>query len=164
MAIGTVLAKVAEPGRLKAEVKVAEGNAKDVHKGLAVRFEAPAGNFRGKVERVDPAVVGGNVRVEVTLDDVLANGARTDQAVMGYIEIEKLEDVLFIARPAGNHDETTIGLFRVAPDATTAARVAVKLGRGSAREVTVLAGLAEGDEVVVSDTSSWETSDRVRLK
>jgi HlyD family secretion protein len=164
VAIGTVLAKVAEPDRLKAEMHVAEGDAKDIHKGLGVRFEVPAGGLRGSVERVDPTVVAGSVRVVVTLDGPLPAGARADQTVSAYIEIEKLEDVLFVARPAGVAEGSTAGVFRLEPDHVHAGRVAARLGRGSAREIEVLGGLAEGDEIVVSDTSTWETSDRVRLK
>jgi HlyD family secretion protein len=164
VAIGTVLAKVAEPERLKAEVKVAEGSARDVHKGLAVRFESVAGDFRGVVERVDPAVVAGNVRLVITLDDALPSGVRADQSVMGFVEIEKLVDVLFVARPAGAQDGATLGLFRLDPDRLHASRLTARLGRGSAREIEITGGLTEGDEIVVSDTSTWETSDRVTLK
>jgi HlyD family secretion protein len=164
VAIGTVLAKVAEPDHLKADLKVAEGSAKDLHRGLSVRFESPAGNFRGHVERVDPAVVAGTVRLEVLLDDALPAGARADQSVSGYVEIEKLDNVLSVARPAGAQDGATLGLFRVEPDGVHVSRVSVRLGRGSAREIELAGGLAAGDEVVVSDTSSWDTADRIKLK
>jgi HlyD family secretion protein len=164
VAIGTVLAKVAEPERLKADVRVAEANARDLHRGLAVRFEAPSGDFRGHVERVDPAVVGGSVRLEVALDDPSMRGARVDQTVTGFVEIEKLADVLFVARPAGVQDAATAGVFRLDGDRVHAARVAARFGRGTAREIEVVGGLSEGDEVVVSDTSSWDTPDRVRIR
>jgi HlyD family secretion protein len=164
VAIGTVLAKVAEPDHLKADVKVAEGNAKDVRKGLRVRFETPTGSFHGHVERVDPAVVGGNVRLEVLLDDALPSGARADQSVTGFVEIEKLDNVLFVARPAGAQDGSTIGVFRLERDGIHASRLTARLGRGSAREIELIGGLAEGDEIVVSDTSTWETADHVTLK
>ena len=164
VAAGTLLAKVAEPDRLKAEVRVAEGDAKDVHKGLAVRFEAPSGDRRGHVERVDPAVVRGSVRIEVTLDDPLPSGARADQAVSGYVEIEKLDNVLFVARPAGAQDGMTTVLFRLTSDHAHASRVTARLGRGSAREVEVLGGLAEGDEIVVSDVSAWSATATVALR
>jgi HlyD family secretion protein len=163
VAIGTVLAKVAEPGRLKADVRVAESEAKDVHRGLAVRFETPAG-LTGHVERVDPAVVAGTVRVEVALDGELPNGARADQTVSGFVEIEKLENVLFVARPSGAQEGALAGVYRLEPDHEHAARVSARFGRGSAREVEVLGGVGEGDEIVVSDTSGWDTSDRIRLK
>jgi len=164
VAIGTLLAKVAEPDRLKAEVKVAEANARDVHRGLAVRFESPSGPFRGRVDRVDPAVVGGSVKLTVALDDPSPAGARADQTVTGFVEIETLHDVLFVARPAGARDGDAVSLFRLEPDGVHARRTPVALGRGSARTVEILRGLAQGDTVITSDTSTWEAGDRVRLK
>jgi multidrug resistance efflux pump len=167
VAIGTVLAKVAEPDHLKADVKVSETSSKDVHRGLAVRFEMPAsssiGNFRGHITRVDPSVVAGNVRLEVALDgDVPA--ARADQAVTGYVEIEKLERVLYVARPAGAQEGSSVGVFRIDADGARASRTTARLGRGSAREVEVLGGLTEGDEIIVSDSAAWEPADTIKLK
>jgi HlyD family secretion protein len=164
VAVGTVLAKVAEPDHLKAEVRVAEGDAKDLHRGLSVPFDVPAGGLRGTIERVNPTVVGGSVKVEVTLTGPLPAGARADQTVSGYVEIEKLEDVLFVERPAGAREGAAAGVFRLEPDHVHADRVTVRLGRGSAREIEILGGLDVGDEIIVSDTSSWDTSGRVRLK
>jgi multidrug resistance efflux pump len=164
VAAGTLLAKVAEPDRLKADVRVAQASARDVRKGLGVRFEAPSGNFRGRIERVDPAVVNGSVRLEVALSAPLPPGARVDEAVTGQVEIDKLDDVLFTARPAGAQDGALAEIFRLDEGGGHASRVTARLGRGSGREVEILGGLGEGDEIVVSDTSSWETRDRVRLK
>ncbi len=164
VAIGTVLAKVAEPSRLKAEVKVAEGNAREVHKGLVVRFAGPSGAFRGHVERVDPAVVAGSVRLEVTLDDALPKGARADQTVTGYVEIDKISDAVFVERPAGVQEGASAGVFRLGPDGSHAERVNARFGRGSTREIEVVGDLAEGDTIIVSDTSAWDTSSRIRLK
>lgn len=164
VAVGTVLAKVAEPERLKADVRVAEANARDVRRGQGVRFESPGGDFRGRIERVDPAVVGGSVRLEVALDDPALHGARVDQAVTGYVEIDKLAAVLFVARPAGVQDAATAGVFRLDRDRAYASRVTARFGRGSSRDIEVVDGLAEGDEIVVSDTSAWDTPDRMRLK
>jgi multidrug resistance efflux pump len=164
VAIGTVLAKIAEPDHLKAEVRVAEGDAKDVHRGLRVRFENAGGPFFGTVERVDPMVVAGSVKVIVHLDDTNPPGARADQTVTGSIEIERLDDVLFVARPAGVSEDSVAPLFKVEADHVHAARVTARLGRGSAREVQVLDGLAEGDEIVVSDSSSWEATNRIRIQ
>jgi multidrug efflux pump subunit AcrA (membrane-fusion protein) len=164
VAIGTVMAKIAEPDRLKADMRVAEGDARDLHKGLGVRFDAPVGALRGHIERVDPTVIAGSVRVEVTLDGPLPPGARADQTVSGYVEIEKLTDVVCVARPAGAQEGTTVGVFRVEPDHVHATRVTARLGRGSAREIEILAGLAPGDDIVVSDTSAWETTGQVHLK
>ncbi len=164
VAIGTLLAKVAEPDHLKAEVKVAEGNAREVHRGLAVRFEAQSGPFRGEIERVDPTVIGGSVKLTVTLDGSLPAGARADQTVTGFVEIDTLRDVLFVNRPAGARDGDAVPLFRLEPNGQYARRTNVVLGRGSARQVEIQKGLASGDIIIVSDTSTWETADRVRLK
>lgn len=161
--VGTELAKLAEPNQLKAEVKVAEGSAREIQPGLRVRFEAPSGNFGGRVERVDPSVVEGSVRVEVELDDPTPPGARASQTVTGYVEIDRLENVVFVARPAGVRDGSSAAVFRKEHNSAIASRVAVRFGRGSAREIEVVAGLAPGDEVVVSDTSTWEGKDRLKL-
>ncbi len=164
VAIGTVMAKIAEPDRLKADMRVAEGDARDLHKGLGVRFDAPSGGLRGHIERVDPTVIAGSVRVEVALEGPLPPGARADQTVSGYVEIERLQDVVCVARPAGAQEGATVGVFRLEPDRVHADRVTVRLGKGSAREIEIVGGLGPGDEIVVSDTSSWETTARVRLK
>jgi multidrug efflux pump subunit AcrA (membrane-fusion protein) len=165
VAIGTLLAKVAEPDHLKAEVKVAEGNARELHRGLAVRFEAGTGPFRGHIERVDPTVIAGSVKIEVTLGDALPPGARADQTVTGFVEIDTLHDVLFINRPAGARDGDALPIFRLEPDGAYARRTTVALGRGSGRQVEVTQGLAAGETVIVSDTSTWDAStSRIRLK
>jgi HlyD family secretion protein len=143
---------------------VAESDAKDVHKGLSVRFETLAGGLRGHVERVDPTVVAGSVKLEVLLDGPLPAGARADQTVSGYVEIETLEDVLSVTRPAGVQDGASAGLFRLDADGVHADRVTVRLGRASAREIEVLSGLAEGDVVIVSDTSTWDAAGRIRIR
>lgn len=161
-AIGTVLAKVAVPDVLQAEVRVAEAEAKEVHRGLGVRFEVPKG-LRGHVERVDPTVVAGTVRLRVALDGPLPAGARADQTVSAYVEIESLPDVLSLARPAGAPEDAVTSLYRVEADGAHATRVTTRLGRASAREIEIVSGLAEGDSVVVSDTSGWE-AERVVLQ
>jgi multidrug resistance efflux pump len=161
--VGMDLAKLAEPNQLKAEVKVAEGSARDSQPGLRVSFEAPSGKLAGRVERIDPSVVEGSVRVEVELDDPSPAGARASQTVTGYIEIDRLQNVVFVARPAGVRDGSSAAVFRKERDSAIASRVAVRFGRGSAREIEVLAGLAPGDEVIVSDTSPWEGKDRLKL-
>jgi HlyD family secretion protein len=164
VAIGTLLAKVAEPDHLKAEVKVAEANARELHRGLGVRFESAAGAFRGLIDRVDPTVIGGSVKLTVTIVGALPAGARADQTVTGFAEIDTLHDILFINRPAGARDGDTVPLFRLEPDGVHARRANVLLGRGSARQIEVQSGLLAGDTVIVSDTSTWETTDRVHLK
>ena len=165
VAIGTVLAKVAEPGQLKAEVRVSEAYVRDLQPGLGVRFEAvgSAPSTAGKIVRIDPAVVAGSVKLEVRLEGT-PDGLRADQRVSGYVEIERIENVLHVARPAGLRDGATGGVFRLEPDGVHAVRVNVQLGRGSAREVEITAGLREGDSVVVSDVSAWDSVARVRLK
>lgn len=164
VAIGTVLAKVAEPDRLKAEVKVAEGNARELHRGLTVRFEAASGPFRGRIDRVDPAVVAGSVKLTVAFVDTLPPGARADQTVTGFVEIDTLHDVVFVNRPAGARDGEGMSLFRIEGDGTYARRTSVTLGRGSGRQVEIAQGLTPGETVIVSDTSTWQATDRVRLR
>lgn len=162
VAIGTTLAKVAKPEKLKAEVRVSQQDAGSVHRGMGVRFESPAGEFRGRVERVDPAVVSGSVRIEVTLDGRLPAGARVDQSVTAQIEIETLRDVLYVARPSGVQESSSAPLYRM-QDADTADRVTARLGRASNKHIEVQGGLEEGDEVIISDTSSWESANHVVL-
>jgi multidrug resistance efflux pump len=164
VAVGTLLAKVAEPERLKAEMRVSEADAKEVHKGLGVRFEVPVAGLRGHVDRVDPTVVAGSVKLQVLLDGPLPAGSRADQTVSGYVEIETLPDVLFVARPAGAREASTASLFRLEPDGIHADRIPVRLGKGSAREIEILGGLSDGDEILISDTSTWDASSRIALK
>ncbi|MCA9632274.1 MAG: HlyD family efflux transporter periplasmic adaptor subunit [Myxococcales bacterium] len=163
VAIGTTLAKVAKPDRLKAEVRVSQQDAGVVHRGMKVRFESPAGEFGGHVERVDPAVVSGGVRVEVTLDGQLPEQARVDQSVTAHIEVETLHDVLFVSRPSGVQESSAAPLYRLRAGGDTADRVTARLGRASNKQIEIQAGLQEGDEVIVSDTSSWESAERVVL-
>ena len=163
VAIGTLLAKIAEPGKLKAELKVAESYAKDLTLGLPVAFEGPGPVCRGTITRIDPAVVAGTVKVQVHLDAMPPN-ARVDERVSGFVEVERLPDVLHVARPAGALDGSAASLFRVDADGTHASRTDVRLGRSSLREIEVVSGLREGDELVVSDVSSWDGAARVRLK
>lgn len=163
VAIGTVLAKIAEPGKLKAELKVAESYVKDLSLGLPVAFEGPGPIGRGKIARIDPAVIAGTVKVEVRLDAVPPN-ARVDERVGGFVEIERLVNVLRVARPSGATDNAAASVYRLDADGVHASRVDVRLGRGSLRDVEVTNGLREGDEIVVSDVSAWDGAPRVRLK
>lgn len=161
---GTTLARVARPEPLKAELKIAETQARDVLLGQPAKIDTRNGVVEGKVLRIDPAVQNGTVTVDVQLLGTLPKGARPDLSVDGTIELEHLSDVLFVGRPAFGQPESTVTLFRVGADGDDAARVQVKLGRGSVHLIEVQSGLAEGDRVILSDMSTWDAFDRVRLE
>jgi HlyD family secretion protein len=161
---GTMLARVAEPTRLEAEVRVPATRARDVRPGLAVSVDTRNGLVRGTVARVDPSVREGTVTVEVRLDGELPEGARPDLAVDGTIEIERLDDVLFVGRPVQSQERATVGLYRLEPDGDHALRVQVELGRASVDTIEILRGLEEGDRVILSDSSRWDDHDRIRLR
>jgi len=161
---GQVLATIAQPGRLKAVLRVPETQAKDVVLGQPVSIDTRNGTVDGKVMRIDPAVQGGTVTVEVALVGELPKGARPDLSVDGTIEVERLVNVLYVGRPAYGQPESTVGLFKLDPDGVTARRVNVKLGRSSVNTIEVVQGLNPGDRVIISDMSQWENVDRVKLK
>lgn len=161
---GALLAKVARVDRLRAEVRVAEVQARDVQRGLPVAVDTHNGVVPGRVARVDPAAQGGMVKVEVTLEGELPKGARPDQGVEASIELETLENVLSMPRPALAQPGTEVALFKIGPDGDAATRVRVRLGRASTDAVEVLGGLGEGDRVVLTDMTAWEKAERVRLR
>jgi multidrug resistance efflux pump len=161
---GQVLATVAQPGRLKAELRVPETQARDVVVGQSVDIDTRNGIVKGHVMRVDPSVQTGTVTVEVALDGALPKGARPDLSVDGTIEIERLNDVLHVGRPAYGQGESTVGLFKLDADGKYATRVPVKLGVSSVTTVQVLSGLKVGDRVITSDMSQWDNVERVKLK
>lgn len=161
---GTRLAVVVQPGRLKAELRIPETQAKDVVVGQRASIDTRNGVIPGRVVRIDPAVQNGTVTVDVALEGALPRGARPDLSVDGTIEIERLDDVLYVGRPAYGQAESTVGLFRVAADGESANRVNVRLGRSSVNTIEVLGGLQEGDVVILSDMSRWDSTDRVRLR
>lgn len=163
VAIGTTLAKVAKPELLKAELRVSQVDAASVHRGMKVHFESSVGSFEGRVERVDPAVVAGNVRVEVSLGGAMPDHARVDQPVTAHIEVETLHDVLYVARPSGVQPSSNAPLYRLREGSDTADRITARVGRASTKYIEIQAGLEEGDEVIVSDTSAWESAERVVL-
>jgi HlyD family secretion protein len=163
VAPGTNLARVANPSRLKAELKIAETQAKDIQIGQSVSIDTRNGLVDGKVARIDPSVQNGTVTVDVTLDGALPKGARPDLTVDGTIELERLTDVLFVGRPALGQEQSTVGVFKLEPDGT-AARTQAKIGRMSVDKVELLSGLNAGDQVVLSDMSAWDAYDRVRLQ
>jgi HlyD family secretion protein len=160
---GTNLARVAQPEKLKAVIRIAETQAKDVQIGQVAAIDTRNGVVPGSVARIDPAVQNGTVTVDVALGGTLPKGARPDLTVDGTIELERLEDVLFVGRPAQGQPESLVGLFRLAADTGEASRVKVKLGRASVNTIEVVEGLKEGDQVILSDTSAWDAFDRIRL-
>ena len=164
VAVGDDLARVAEPSRLKAELRIAEAQAQDIEVGHTARVDTRNGIVPGRVVRVDPAVRDGTVTVDVALSGDLPRGARSDLSVDGVIEIERLADALYVGRPAFGQDGEEAALFRVAGDGRHAVRVRVRFGRTSVNTVEILEGLAEGDTVILSDTSVWEEHDRIRLQ
>lgn len=161
---GATLAKVIEPGRLKAVLRIPETQARDVAVGQPAAIDTRNGVVQGRVTRIDPAVENGTVTVDVALTGPLPRGARPDLSVDGTIQIERLDDVLFVGRPAYGQPESTVGLFRIAPDGESAVRVPVQLGRSSVNTVEIRGGLQPGDVVILSDMSQWDSADRVRLR
>ncbi|HEX3703008.1 MAG TPA: HlyD family efflux transporter periplasmic adaptor subunit [Vicinamibacterales bacterium] len=164
VAPGTNLARVANPARLKAEIKIAETQAKDIQLGQAASIDTRNGIVEGKVARIDPSVINGTRTVDVSLPDELPNGAVPDLSVDGTIELERLNDVLFMGRPAFGQEQSVVGLFKITPDGTGAERTQVKLGKSSVNTVEVLSGLKVGDQVILSDMSAYDAFDRIRLK
>ena len=161
---GTTLAKVVQPNRLKAQLKIAETQAKDIVIGQPASIDTRNGVVPGKVSRVDPAVQNGTVTVDVVLAGALPKGARPDLSVDGTIELDRLADVVYVGRPAFGQEQNQISLFRVNGEGGDAQRVKVRLGKSSVNTVQVLEGLKPGDRVILSDMSAWDAYDRVRLK
>ena len=160
---GATLARLVEPGKLKAVLRIPETQAKDVAIGQAAAIDTRNGIARGKVYRIDPAVQNGTVTVDVSLGGELPRGARPDLSVDGTIEVERMDDVLHVGRPAYGQANSAVGLFKLTPDGTEATRVNVRLGRTSVNTVEVVGGLEPGDRVIISDMSRWDGHDRVRI-
>ncbi len=160
---GTNLARVAQPGNLKAVVRIAETQAKDVQIGQKATVDTRNGVIEAHVMRVDPAVQNGTVAVDLHLDGALPKGARPDLSVDGTIELERLTDVLYVGRPAQGQADSLVSLFLLEEGGKEANRVKVKLGRTSVNTVEIQSGLKVGDQVVLSDTSAWDAFDRIRL-
>ena len=161
---GTTLAKVVQPEKLKAQLKIAETQARDVQIGQPASIDTRNGIVEGHVSRTDPASQNGTVTVDVALDGPLPRGARPDLSVDGTIELEHMADVVTVGRPAFGQEQGTISLFRLQPDGDEAVRVKVRLGKSSVSIVQVLSGLQPGQRVILSDMSAWDAFDRVRLK
>ena len=160
---GTNLARVGDPTVLKAELRIAETQAQDIQVGQKASIDTRNGVIPGHVIRIDPAVENGTVLVDVALDGELPRGARPDLTVDGTIELERLEDVVFVGRPVFGQENSVVSLFRIEPDGSHATRTRVGLGRASVNTIEVLEGLQPGDRVVLSDMSTWDQFDRVRL-
>lgn len=161
---GTNLARVADPKKLKAEIKIAETQAKDVAIGQKATVDTRNGIVNGHVSRIDPSVQNGTVTVDVMIDDPLPQGARPDLSVDGTVEIENLKNVLYVGRPVHGQSDSTIGIFKLVDDGAEAERVNVKLGRSSVNTIEIVQGLAVGDKVILSDMSQWDNFERIRLK
>lgn len=160
---GTNLARVVNPSRLMAEIKVPETQAKDIRVGLHASVDTHNGIVAGRVTRIDPSVQNGTVTVDVAFDGPLPNGSRPDLSVDGTIELERLNNVLHVGRPAFGDEHTSTSLFKVQPDGT-AVRVPVKFGRSAVNALEILSGLNAGDQVVLSDMSAWNEVDRVHIQ
>jgi HlyD family secretion protein len=162
--VGTNLARVAVPDRLKAVIRIPETQAKDVQIGQTATIDTRNGVVNGKVSRKDPAAQNGTVTVDVALEGDLPQGAVPDLTVDGTIELERLTDIVYVGRPAQAQPNGTVGLFKLDPDGVGATRVKVGLGRSSVSTIEVTSGLVPGDQVVLSDTSAWDAYERIRLK
>ena len=159
---GTNLARVSDPTRLKAQVRIPETQTRDLALGQLAKIDTRNGIVKGRVTRIDPASQGGTVGVDVILDDALPAGSRPDQSVDGVIELQRLENVLYVESPTFSQENATTSLFKVLADGN-AVRTSVKLGRRSVQFVEVLEGLIEGDRIILSDMSQYDNHDRVRL-
>ncbi len=160
---GTVLAKVAQPWKLKAELKIAETQAKDILVGQPAQVDTRNGVIPGHVTRIDPNVVNGTRTVDIKLDGPLPNGAVPDLSVDGEVELERLKDVVFVGRPVFGQANSTVGLFKLEPDNKGAVRIQVKLGRNSVNTIEIVDGLKVGDQVILSDMSAQDAHNRIRL-
>src|SRR2546428_8564203 len=161
--IGDNLARVADPTKLKAEIKIAETQAKDIQIGEKTTIDTRNGVVTGHVTRVDPAVEQGTVKVDAQIDGDLPRGARPDLTIDGTIELERLDDVIYVGRPAFGQENNTVGIFKLVSGSSEAVRTPVKLGKSSVNTIEILSGLQPGDQVILSDTSAWDARGRIRL-
>jgi len=161
--LGQELARVANPKKLKAELKISETQAKDIQLGQPVTIDTRNGIIGGRVIRIDPSVQNGTRTVDASLEGDLPKGAVPDLSVDGTIQLEKLDNILYVNRPVHGSENATVGIFKVDPDGAGAARVQVKLGRGAVTTIEVVDGLKEGEVVILSDTTQWDNNDRIRL-
>ncbi|MEY2538374.1 MAG: HlyD family secretion protein [Verrucomicrobiota bacterium] len=160
---GDNLARVADPTKLKAEVKIAETQAKDIQIQQQAVIDTRNGVVKGHVTRVNPAVEQGTVTVDIAFDEALPKGARPDLSVDGTVELERLENVVFVGRPAFGQENNTVGIFKLVAGSSEAVRTPVKLGKSSVNTIEIQSGLQPGDQVILSDTSAWDAHERIRL-
>src|SRR6184192_4043095 len=161
--VGDNLARVADPTKLKAQVKIAETQAKDIQIKQQAVIDTRNGVVDGHVIRVDPAVEQGTVKVDVAIDGEMPKGARPDLSVDGTIELERLNDVVYVGRPAFGQENNTVGIFKIVVGRNEAVRTPVKLGKSSVNTIEIVNGLQPGDQVILSDTSAWDSHERIRL-
>jgi HlyD family secretion protein len=161
---GTSVAEVIQLDKLKAALQIAETQARDIQIGQPAQIDTHNGVIPGHVTRIDPSVLNGTRTVDVTLDGPLPPGAVPQLSVDGTIDLERLQDVLYVGRPALGNENSTLSLFKIDPDGKGATRVPVKVGRASVTDIQVIEGLHEGDTVILSDMSRWDSVDRIRLE
>jgi HlyD family secretion protein len=159
---GTNLARVADPTNLKAELRIAETQTKDIRIGQTAEVDTRNGTVKGRVARIDPKSTGGTVGVDIILEGALPSGARPDLSVDGTIQLERLDNVIYVGRPAFGQENSTVGLFKLTPDGE-AQRTNVKLGRSSVNQIEIIEGLQPGDQVILSDMSAQDSFDRIRI-
>jgi HlyD family secretion protein len=160
---GANLARVANPTNLKAELRIAETQTKDIRIGQYAEVDTRNGIVKGHVSRLDPSATGGTVGVDVIMDGPLPDGARPDLSVDGTIQLEKLENIIYVGRPAFGQENSTVTIFKVSANGEAHA-TKVKLGRASVSTIEVIEGLQPGDQVILSDMSQFDAFDRVQLK
>jgi len=161
---GQNIARVADPTNLKAELRIAETQTKDIRIGQYAEVDTRSGIVKGKVARIDPKSTGGTVGVDVILDEACpANACRPDLSIDGTIQLEKLDNVIFVGRPAFGQENSTVSLFKLNPTTGEANRTPVKLGRSSVNQIEILEGLQPGDQVILSDMSAQDSFDRIRI-
>jgi HlyD family secretion protein len=161
--VGTQLARVSNPAKLMAQIRISETQVSEVRFGQLVTVDTRNGLVKGHVSRIEPASVGGTVGVDVALDEELPSGARPDQSVDGTIELQRLVDVLYVESPATGQENSTIMLFKELPGTNECIKVRVKLGRRSVQFVEIVEGLQVGDRVVLSDMSAYDAFEKVRV-
>lgn len=161
---GTLLAEAADPSRLKAVIQISETQAKDITIGQPVTVDTRNGIVPGRVTRVDPSVVNGTVAVDIELPDQLPRGARPDLTVEGKIELENMQDVIYVARPAFARENSSMGIYKFEQDGSYALRTTVQFGRSSVGAIEVISGLEPGDSIIASDTSPFENHNRISIQ